>query len=31
MLGLVAYVLFMGVAIGTALGLYYVLKTVKLI
>jgi hypothetical protein len=31
MLGLVAYVGFMSVAIGGALGLYYVLKTVKLI
>jgi hypothetical protein len=31
MFGLVAYVLFMSVAIGSALGLYYILKTVKLI
>jgi hypothetical protein len=31
MLGLVAYVLMMSVAVGTALGLYYLLKTVKLI
>lgn len=31
MSGLVAYVLFMSVAIGSAVGLYYLLRTVKLI